>query len=69
LKSGLRARLCGKILSSSPLSFGDILHRKEDQMWPAAPLFDSHGIKDQDPMTDRREIMLDPEILKRQCFG
>jgi hypothetical protein len=38
-------------------------------MWPVAPLFDSPGIKDQDSMTDRREIMLDPKIMKRDFLG
>ncbi len=52
-----------------PLSFGDILYRKQDQMRPAARLFDSPGIEDQDSMTDPREIMLDPKILKKTFLG
>ena len=35
----------------------------------AASLFDSPAIKDQHFMTDQREIMLDPEVLKRAFLG
>ncbi len=38
-------------------------------MRPAARLFDSPGIEDQDSMTDPREIMLDPKILKKTFLG
>jgi len=38
-------------------------------MRPAAPLFDSPGIKDQDSMTDLREIMFDSKTLKRTFLG